>query len=191
MRVLVVDDHPLFRLGLAAALRASDIGADVTEVGTARDAIHAIGAERQDAVVVDMLLPDGSGIDVIDAAREAAVGRVVVVSSLSEAAVSSRLGRRVVDAVLAKEASIDAVVRALGGRLADGAGEAAVDALIKTLTARERDVLAGLTRGLTNGEIALELGIAPDTVKDRVASVLAKFGVRNRTEAAALVARGT
>ncbi|MFE5410449.1 response regulator transcription factor [Microbacterium sp. NPDC056569] len=192
-RVLVVDDHPVYRRGIVSLLEAS--GYDV--VGEAGSAAEAVGRVRQsapDAVLMDLGLPDGSGIDAT--ARivgESPHTRVVVVTmfdddgSVRRALAAGAAGYVVKDATPAE--ILAALAAALEGATVLGSGIARVtDAAIRTspaadafaLTGRERDVLALVSRGLTNAQIAERLGIAGKTVANVVSTLLAKCGASDR-----------
>jgi DNA-binding NarL/FixJ family response regulator len=198
-RVLVVDDHPVYRQGIAALLRAS--GYDVVaEAGSAAEAVEWMRRTKPDAVLMDLGLPDGSGID----ATARMVGerpqtRVVVVTmfdddgSVRRALAAGAAGYVVKDA--APSEILAALAAALEGATVLGSGVARVpDAGLRSepardpygLTPRERDVLAMVARGLTNRQTAERLGIAGKTVANVVSVLLAKCGVADRVELAAV-----
>ncbi|MET0734177.1 MAG: response regulator transcription factor [Microbacterium sp.] len=200
-RVLVVDDHPVFRQGVGALLAAS--GYDVIgEVGSAAEAIEWARREKPDAVLMDLGLPDGSGIDAT--ARilgERPSIRVVVVTMFDDdGSVRRALGVGAAGYVVKDAAHSEilaAVAAAVAGATVLGSGVTrhAVDAVrvdapsdAYGLTPRERQVLDLVARGLTNRQIAERLGIAGKTVANSVSMLLAKCGAADRI-ALATIAR--
>lgn len=181
--VALCDDHPLFRLGLAMALEAGGLSV-VGEYGDVTRAVEGVRRSRPDVLLLDLLLPDGHGFDVLEALGDERPGIVVVVTTVATPA----LWRRALDlgcqAILEKDlapADLVDVVRALLEDPEDRRWRPEVH--LPVLTDREHDVLVGLTEGRSNREIARVLGIGVETVKDRVADVFAKLEVRDRTAA--------
>lgn len=204
-RVLVVDDHELVRAGLATLL-AVDEGIEV--VGTAEDGPTAVTmalALHPDVVLMDVEMPGGDGLTatarirqqapavqvlvltmfdvddyVLEALRAGASGFLVKTTGpreLAEAVKASAAGRTVLGPTVLRRL-VDSYVSAPPPR-APVAG-------LETLTARERDVLRAMARGLSNAEIAAEMYLAETTVKTHVAHILAKLGVRDRVRAVVL-----
>ena len=199
--VLIVDDHPVVRRGLRVLLEVQE-GIDV--VGEAGDGDTALALEAEhtpDLILLDLKLPGVDGIAVLGAlkARDSAA-RVLVLTSATEPALASLALRSGAAGVIYKDVDPDALVRAIRS-VHDGhlllASEAArtlvrpasPGAGLDALTSREREVLAELTHGRSNREIARALRIAEKTVKTHVSSVLAKLGVQDRTQAALLAVR--
>ncbi|WP_203582145.1 response regulator [Microbacterium hibisci] len=199
IRVLVVDDHPVYRRGLGTLLEAS--GYDVVgEVGSAAEAIAWARRTCPDAVLMDLGLPDGSGIDAT--ARivgERPATRIIVVTmfdddgSVRRALAAGAAGYVVKDA--APSEILAALAAALEGATVIGSGVArASDAAIREspasealgLTVREREVLSLVARGLTNRQVAERLGVAGKTVANVVSVLLAKCAVADRVELAAV-----
>jgi DNA-binding NarL/FixJ family response regulator len=202
-RLLLVDDHPLFRDGVLAALATAD---DVEVVGECGDAAGAVAAARElapDLVLMDVNLPDGSGIDATrDIVRERPATRVLMMtmSADDDAVVAAmRAGARGYCIKGAGRAELLHAVRtaARGGAVfspavADRLGAffgslAAVpgQAAFPQLTEREREVLDLLARGHDNRRIARELVLSDKTVRNHVSNVLAKLDVEDRATAAA------
>ncbi len=193
-RLLVVDDHPVVREGLAAFLAQHDDLAVVAQAGTIAEAVSAAVAHRPDVVLLDLQLPDGNGLTAIPRLAELDPPPIVVVltSFLEEDYVRQaiRLGA---GGYLVKHAGPDAL---LDGIRAASRGELPLDpgaarALaaarrdpLDDLTPREREVLAELARGKSNRSIAADLVITEKTVKTHVSAILAKLGVDDRTQAA-------
>ncbi|HEY6639018.1 MAG TPA: response regulator transcription factor [Solirubrobacterales bacterium] len=208
IRVLIVDDHALFRRGLREHLEASGL----VVVGETADAIGALAlsVEREpEVVLMDIRMPGDSGIDAIRQLRLAAPrARVLLMAdSLEE--------EDIVEAIMAgasgclpKDSDGDQILAAVS---AAAGGESAlspriVSALIErarkheppppssasdgpTLTEREHEVLGLIVEGKDNNEIAAALVISPETVKSHVSTVLGKLGAGNRAEAAVKAVR--
>ena len=191
IRVLVVDDHPLFRDGLTGLLATV---ADVEVAGTAGDGDTAVRLAHElapDVVLMDLNLP---GMPGLEATRQivatAPACRVLVLTMLADdttVAAALRIGAR---GYLLKETGQDGVVAAIrtvasGGQvIGSGLSAGSSGAPGADLTARESEVLALLSRGLSNTEIARELDLSLKTVQNHVSHVLAKLQVRDRTQAA-------
>ena len=202
--VLIVDDHPVVRQGLRALLEVQD---DMTVAGEAGDGPAAISlAEslRPDIVLLDLKLPGMDGVAVLSELRSrGSAARVLVLTSATEPASASLAVRSGAAGVLYKDVDPDALVRAIrsvhdghlllaseaAGPLVRSAGTWGPGAGLDSLTGREREVLAELTKGRSNREIARALGVSEKTVKAHVSSVLAKLGVQDRTQAALLAVR--
>jgi DNA-binding NarL/FixJ family response regulator len=199
--VLIVDDHPVVRRGLRVLLEVQE-GIEVAGEAGDGDTALALAAEHPpDVILLDLKLPGVDGIAVLSAlkARDSAA-RVLVLTSATEPALASLALRSGAAGVIYKDVDPDALVRAIRS-VHDGhlllASEAArtlvrpasPGAGLDALTSREREVLAELTHGRSNREIARALRIAEKTVKAHVSSVLAKLGVQDRTQAALLAVR--
>jgi DNA-binding NarL/FixJ family response regulator len=204
-RVVVVDDHALFRSGVRAELDGHvDIVGDAASVA---EAVEVIGATEPDVVLLDVHLPDGSGADVIVAIAPAHPGVRFLALSVSDAAEDViaviRAGARgYVTKSIAVGDLADAVNRVRDGdavfspRLAGFVLDAFAgtplatpepvatepDPDLEQLTAREREVLQHLARGYLYKEIAHRLGISTKTVEAHVSAVLRKLQLSNRHE---------
>ena len=200
-RVLLVDDHPLFLDGVRAALAGAG---DLEVVGEASDAASAVelaAALAPDVVVMDLGLPDGSGIDATATILRSRPGTrvlVVTMSSDDDAVVAAlRAGARGYVVKGSSRADLLQALRtvAAGGavfspevadRLGDylaGTAAAPVRAAFPQLTEREREVLALLARGYDNRRIARELYLSDKTVRNHVSNVMTKLQVADRSEA--------
>ena len=193
--VLIVDDHPVVRQGLRALLEVQD---DMTVAGEAGDGPAAISlAEslRPDIVLLDLKLPGMDGVAVLGPLRAAGL-RVLVLTSATEPSAAAAAVRAGAAGVVYKDIDPAALVRAIRS-VHDGnvlLAPEAVGSLIRgsradTLTAREREVLAGIADGKSNREIARLLRVSEKTVKAHVSAVLAKLGVQDRTQAAVYAVR--
>jgi DNA-binding NarL/FixJ family response regulator len=201
IRVLVVDDHPLFRDGVVAALLTAQ---DVDVVGEAGDVASAVSSAaelRPDLVLMDLQLPDGSGVDATRAITQAQPSVRVLVMTMSdddEAVVAAmRAGARgyvikgtgrdeVLHAVRTVSAGgavfSPAVADRLGGLFASLAAVPGKVAF-PSLTTREQEVLDLVARGYDNRRIARELFLSDKTVRNHVSNVLTKLEVDDRAEA--------
>jgi DNA-binding NarL/FixJ family response regulator len=195
--VLIVDDHPVVRQGLRALLEVQD---DMTVAGEAGDGPAAVSLAtslRPDIVLLDLKLPGMDGIAVLRSLREAGL-RVLVLTSATEPAVASQAVRAGAAGVVYKDIDPPALVRAIRA-VHDGnvlLAPEAFGSLVRgsradTLTAREREVLAGIADGKSNREIARSLRVSEKTVKAHVSAVLAKLGVQDRTQAAVYAVRNS
>jgi DNA-binding NarL/FixJ family response regulator len=204
IRVVVVDDHPVYRDGVADAL---DDCADIDVVGTAADGEAAVGLvadAKPDVVLMDLRMPGGGGIPATAAISGSHPDTSVVVLTMSDdddsVFAALRAGAR---GYLLKEsegADIARAVRAaarseavFGPRIADrvlaffASSRARSSALpFPELTDREREVLDLVAHGLSNGAIAQRLFLSEKTVRNRVSDVLTKLHAASRAEAVAL-----
>ncbi|MFD8305862.1 response regulator [Streptomyces sp. NPDC059690] len=207
IRVLLVDDQPMIRTGFRLILEAEP---DITVVGEASDGTEAVeltGSLCPDVVLMDIRMPRTDGVE--------ATRRIVETGSASRIVILTTfdLDAHVVDALragasgfLVKDGPADSLVGAIR-TVADGEAvlsprvthrlldrfahlgapaEAPVPARLDALTGRELDVLRALSRGLSNAEIALELGVGETTVKTHIAHILEKYGLRDRVQAVIL-----
>jgi DNA-binding NarL/FixJ family response regulator len=201
IRVLVVDDHPLFLDGVRAALAGAD---DVEVVGEAHDARGALSAAAElapDVVLLDVGLPDGSGIDVtreLVAARPAVRVLIMTMSDEDDAVVTAmRAGARGYVVKGAGRADLLHGIRTVAGggavfspAVADrlGALFASMGGLpgreaFPELTEREREVLDLVARGHDNRRISRDLFLSDKTVRNHVSNILTKLGAATRAEA--------
>ena len=203
-RVLLIDDHPLFRQGIRLALEGDGEFRIAAEAATVADAKAAAG-DRFDVAVVDISLPDGSGIDLISWLRHEYPNLPILVMSMHDSAEFVRNAFRCgATGYLTKGSSASELTDALrtvadGGIYADAdiarivlaAGtEAAASANpLDRLTAREREVAEALSRGLTAAEVGDTLGISVKTVEAHRGNVYRKLGIRNVAELTRLVSQ--
>ena len=206
-RVLLVDDHPLFLDGVRAALSATQDVEVVGEAHTLAEALEVAGQCSADVVLMDLNLPDGSGIDGTRQLVEAHPGLRVLVITMSaddDAIVAAmRAGAR---GYVVKGAGRADLVRAVTTVAAGGAvfspavaerlgaffsGMAAQPGreVFPQLSEREREVLDLMARGLDNRRIAQALHLSDKTVRNHVSAVLTKLEVPDRTEAIARARR--
>jgi len=197
--VLVVDDHPLFRAGLASLL-ATVADVEVTgAVGTGEEAVRSVRERPPDVVLMDLNLPGVPGLEatrrIVHAGVPTAVLVLTMVDDDQSVMAALRVGAR---GYVLKGASQEEVLAAIRTVAAGGAvfGPRIAQRVLRggagpgqVLTDRESEVLAMIADGRSNAEIAHALGLSLKTVQNHVSRVLAKLQVRDRTQAA-LRARG-
>jgi NarL family two-component system response regulator LiaR len=197
VRVLIVDDHAVVRHGLRAFLQLQEDIEVVGEAGGGAAVLAAVETGRPDIVLMDLVMPEGDGVEAIRALGASAPGvRVLVLSSFANDEHVFGAMQAGAAGYLLKDVSPDALADAirevhrgrpalhpdvaarLMRRVADPAGR------VDQLTPREREVLQLVVEGYANKQIARRLGIAEKTVKTHVSSVLQKLDVPDRTAAA-------
>ena len=207
LRLLVVDDHEVVRQGLVALLDRRDRFQVVAEAGTVEEALEATRRFHPDLVVMDVRLPDGSGIEACREIRaEFPLTRVVMLTSYpdEEAVLSAIIAGA--SGYLLKQIRARDLVSALESV---GRGESLLDPAVTEkvldrvrriasgtyqdelaqLTAQEQKILMLVAEGKTNKEIASEVFLSDKTVKNYVSSILSKLNLERRAQAAAFVAR--
>ncbi|MBK9989267.1 MAG: response regulator transcription factor [Verrucomicrobia bacterium] len=190
IRILVVDDHILMRIGLISSLNKQP---DMEVVGEAEDGVEAIKAYRSlrpDVVILDMRLPDKSGLEIIGLLKqEFDPVRILILSSYSGGHEISAAMQGGASAYVLKNMPLprllDSIRRVYAGEIVclpeiarSLAGRQALN-----LSNRELEVLALISKGLSNKEVAAKLKLVEGTVKLHVSSILSKLGVMDRTQA--------
>lgn len=199
IRVMVVDDHPLLREGIAAVLEGQPDMLLVAEAVDGRDALAKFTALRPDVTLMDLQMPDMNGIEAISAIRsECPTARIAILSTYrgdvrALHAIKAGAMGYLLKSTLRKELLETIRLLAAGKRhfppeiAAELAGHLDKDCL----TAREIQVLQCVARGKTNKAIAMQLQISEDTIKGHLRSIMEKLGADNRTHAVAIgVQRG-
>jgi two-component system, NarL family, nitrate/nitrite response regulator NarL len=203
VRVVLVDDHPMFRDGLRKLLE-SDMGFDVCgEAGDVHGAVDTVRALRPDILLLDMAMPDCSGLEVLRLLEYESVPTRTLVLTASiasgEAVQALQLGARgLILKAAASQLLSDAIHAVLDGRFwVDAEAHADVESCLRLLlgrnrlerddndfglTPRERDILTALVEGLSNRDIAVRCGVSEVTVKHHLNSVFEKCGMSNRVE---------
>lgn len=212
-RLLVVDDHTLFRRGLIALLASDERFEVVAEAGDAGEAYRRAADTQPDIILLDNHLPGVNGVDALAGLKEAAPRAGVLMLTVSEderdLAAALRGGARgYLLKTVDSDVMADAIVRAVAGEStispemtgklvsafqqlqaapATPAAEVERDP-IDTLSAREAEILQHIARGATNKEIARSLAIAETTVKIHVQHILRKLNLTSRVQAAVYAA---
>jgi len=205
IRVLICDDHEVVREGLHGLIGRQSGMSVVGDTATMTEAVEAAALLKPDVVIMDVRLPDGSGVEACRAIREARPEtRVIMLTSYAddEALFASIIagaagyllkqtrGQAVVDAIEAVAAGRSLLDPDVTGKVLErvrrGRNE---DPALASLTDQERKVLEQLAEGKTNREIGTVLFLSEKTVKNYVSRILDKLGLARRAEAAAYVAK--
>ena len=197
-RVMIIDDHEIVRRGIAEIIDRDDALEVVAEAGSVADAVRRADLVRPDVVLVDLQLPDGTGIDILKqlAVSHPEILPIVLTSFDDDEALAESLeaGARAYVLKTVRGAEITDVIKAVA------AGRILLDERTITrrradhddptadLTPSERKVLELIGDGLSNREIGEKLGVAEKTVKNHITSLLSKMGLQRRTQVAAWVA---
>ncbi|MEU2389331.1 response regulator transcription factor [Streptomyces sp. NPDC007369] len=207
IKVFLLDDHEVVRRGVHELLSVEEDIEIVGEAGTAADALVRIPATRPDVAVLDVRLPDGSGVEVCREVRSQDEGiKCLMLTSFADDealfdAIMAGASGYVLKAIRGNEllgavrdvaagrSLLDPVATArVLERLRDGSGGRGDDRLAN-LTEQERRILDLIGEGLTNRAIGERLHLAEKTIKNYVSSLLSKLGMERRSQAAAYVAR--
>ena len=192
IRVLCVDDHPVFRQGIAALIEGQADMVLVGEASNGREGIQQFRAHRPDVTLMDLQMPEMSGLDAIMAIRgEFPQARIVVLTTYSGDVQVMRALKAGAHAYLLKNlchkellGTIRAVYAGKKALSPEASHELADHATDDTLTPAEINVLRLIAAGNANKQIAAELSITVETVKSRVKNILSKLGANDRTQAA-------
>lgn len=212
MRIFIVDDHELVRLGLKAVLGRNDEFEIVGEAGSVAAAVAGVVLERPDLVLLDLRLSDGSGYDACRQIRQLpSPTKILILTSFSDDEVVFKSLSAGADGVLLKEIDTEALMAGIrdvaAGRSllcqelapsADSrrpASEVTEKAReiprqgLELLSHQERKVIALVADGKTNKEIATIMGLSDKTVKNYFSNILEKLRMKRRSQAAAFYAR--
>jgi DNA-binding NarL/FixJ family response regulator len=192
IRILVVDDHPLLREGIAALVAGQSDMTLVAECSNGREAIQAFRTHRPDVTLMDLQMPEMGGLDAIGAIRgefpDARIivlttysGDVQVVRALQAGARAYLLKNLVHKELLDTIRAVHAGKKMLSPQASYELAEHAID---DALTKAEVDVLRLIAAGNANKQIADLLSVTEETVKGRVRNILSKLGANDRTHAA-------
>ena len=197
IRVFTVDDHPLLREGIAAVINSQSDMLVAAEASSGREALQKYREQQPDVTLMDLRLPDMSGIDTMIAIRtEFSAARIIVLTTFDgdvEVQRALEAGARgymlksmppkdLLDAIRQVHAGKKRVPAALAAQLAEHMSDEA-------LTERETDVLRHLAGGNRNRDIAERLFISEETVKVHVKHIMEKLGATDRTQAVAIGVR--
>jgi DNA-binding NarL/FixJ family response regulator len=202
IRVFLLDDHELVRRGITALLNAEPDIEVVGEASTAAQARARIRAVRPDVAILDVRLPDGSGIDVCREVRSdnPEVKCLILTGYDDDEAIYAAVlagaagyvikdvhGSGLLDSLRKVAAGKQLIHPSLSNRVVQRITDThQSDPRLESLNARERDILPLIAEGLTNREIGDRLGLAEKTVKNYISGLLAKLGLQRRTQAAVL-----
>lgn len=195
MRVVVVDDHPLVQRGVSAVLALAEDMELVAAASSGAEGLEILRSLQPDVALVDLKLPGEYGLDIIREGRKVAPRcRFIILTSYSEESDVRRAMAEKVEGYILKEALPEELITAI--RLV-GRGRTYIDPSVvqafmvekkddplDQLTAREKEVLAALARGMSNRDIAAALYVTEYTVKKHVSQILEKLGLADRTQAA-------
>ena len=192
IRILAVDDHPVFRSGIAGLVADQPDMSLVAEASNGREAIQQFRAHRPDVTLMDLQMPELSGLDATIAIRgEFPDARIIVLTTYAGDAQILRALKAGARAYLLKNLlhkelleTIRAVHAGKKTLSPDASFQLAEHATDEALTPGEIDVLRLIAEGNANKEIAAQLSITEETVKGRVRNILGKLGANDRTHAA-------
>jgi len=203
LRIIIVDDHEVVRLGLRALLERHPSFSVVDEAGTAKEAVQKVLQHRPEVVVMDIRLPGGNGIEACrEIVSQAPDTKVIMLTSFAEDDMLFEAIAAGAAGYVLKQIGGDDLVRAIESV---GRGEALLDPILtqrvfarvreaqrkdeqsafNQLTDQEMRVLGLVAEGRTNREIAQSLFLGEGTVRNYVSSILSKLSLTNRAEAAA------
>ena len=197
IRVLIADDHTIVRMGLTAMLETE---ADINVVGHAKNGVEALAEAQRlhpDIVIMDLMMPKKDGVEATAELKDMqpAVKVIILTTFGTSDGIAHAIKCGAVGAVLknAEDTELVTAIRkvAAGGRYISPEIKQQLenDPPIPELTPRQMQVLQSMTRGLTNRDIAKQLGIRQDGVNLHVNAILQKIGAANRTEAVAIAMR--
>jgi DNA-binding NarL/FixJ family response regulator len=192
IRILAVDDHPLFRQGIAALVATQADMSLVAEASNGREAVQQFRAHRPDITLMDLQMPEVNGLEAMITIRsEFPEARIIVLTTYTgdvqvlramKAGARAYLLKNLLDKELLQ--TIRAVHAGKKALSAEASYELAEHALDDALTPGEIDVLRLIAAGNANKQIAAQLSISEETVKGRVKNILSKLGANDRTHAA-------
>jgi two-component system nitrate/nitrite response regulator NarL len=202
-RIVLADDHPIFLSGLANLIRSDSRYALLATCSDGAAALQALRDLQPDLAVLDIGMPDMSGLDVLETARrESLPTRVVFLTASANDEYIARAVALETWGVLLKDAAADQLLAAVvGGRrwlppevvdkavAREAARHLEADRIVGSLTRRERELVVLATEGLSNKEIARRVGVTEATVKIHLHNIYQKLGVTNRTVVTMLVHR--
>lgn len=194
IRILSADDHPLLRSGIGALISTQPDMQLVAEAATGREAVQLHRQLNPDVTLMDLQMPDMSGLDAIIAIKsEAPAARIIVLTTYSGDVLAQRALKAGAQAYVLKSLVRTEILNTIrvvyaGERLiqADVAAEIANHTADASLTHREVQVLQLVASGYANKVISATLAINDETTKTHIKNILAKLGARDRTHAASL-----
>ncbi|PPD13655.1 MAG: hypothetical protein CTY25_15170 [Methylobacterium sp.] len=182
LRILIVDDHPLVRVGLRTALQAAFPAIVIEECATLAETRQILAAGPLDAVILDLALPDSSGPETYLELQRLCPGLPVIIMTGSDPRDLPGASALEAAAALLSKADGPEAILAVLAELTSQEPETRDGALRPVLTPRERDILILCARGLQNKVIGRSLGISENTVRAHLSSVFKRFGLAHRGE---------
>jgi len=197
IRILAVDDHPMLREGIAAAIARQSDMILVGEAVNGREAIEAFRKTRPDVILMDLQMPEMNGVEAISAIRaDFPAARIIVLTTYKGDAQALRALKAGASGYLLKSAlrkeMMDAIRVVFAGRPsipAEIATQIVEHVAADALSEREVDVLQCVARGAANKEVAIRLRISEETVKVHVKHILEKLAATDRTHAVTIALR--
>ena len=197
IKILIADDHTIVRAGLAALLGTES---DLEIVGQAKNGIEAVKETlrlRPDVIIMDLMMPKKDGVEATaEITAKVPTAKVILLTTFGTSdGIAQALQNGACGAILknADNAQLALAIRKVASGIEYISPEIrqqlAADPPIPELTPRQKDILASMICGLTDRDIARQLGIRQDGVNDHVSAILQKLGAANRTEAVAIALR--
>ena len=196
-KILIADDHSLVRMGFASLLGYQP---DFQVVGTAEDgrsAVRLFDELKPDVIVMDLMMPKVDGVEATRRIREKDPNaRILILTSFGTSADVTRAVSAGAAGAIMKDATNEELLKAIRTVAAGGTSLAssirkmmAEDPNPPDFTKKQLDILHSITRGLTNADIAKQLGISTDAAKQHVMAIFKKLGASNRAEAVTIALR--
>ena len=197
IRILIADDHAIVRMGLASLLGTKD---DIEVVGEAEDGEAAVRKAIKlipDVIIMDLMMPKMDGVAATaEIHRQLPSAKIMILTSYGASDGIAHAFAAGATGALMKSTEFSEFVSAIRTIAAGGhviapeiARQLAEDPPVPELTPRQTEILHSITRGLTNADIAKQLNIREDSVKEHLTAIFAKLGAANRSEAVAIALR--
>jgi two-component system, NarL family, nitrate/nitrite response regulator NarL len=183
LRVMIVDDHPLFRVGLSYALKALEFDV-VAEAIDGADGVRRALEHRPEAVLLDAKMPNMDGLEACRQIHQALPeARILMLTTFSEAALVQAARDAGAVGFVSKETEATRLAELLKKAVSDPDFRHFPKIELPKLSSRELEVLRSMVLGKSNKEIAKELGLSPDTIKDHLENVYRKLEAQDRVTA--------
>ena len=197
IKILIADDHAIVRIGLSALLKTES---DLSVVGVAKDGEEAVAEAlrlKPDVIVMDLMMPKKNGVEATAEIHEKLPETKIVILTTFAASdgIKHALDAGATGAVMktAEDAELVSIIRtvAAGGTVISDEIQQLLteDPPAEELTPRQLEILESVTRGFTNADIAKQLGLREQSVKEHISAILVKIGAANRSEAVAITMR--
>ena len=189
MRLLVAEDQSMLRDAMATLLSMQDSVESVLQAKNGKEAIDLISTNNIDVAILDVEMPEATGLDVLEYIRSNNIDcKVVIVTTFKRMGYFERAIKNNVDAYVLKDRSIDELMKTINNVLA-GNKEYSPELMENIfnshnpLTNQEKIILLKIKEGLSNKEIANELFLSEGTIRNYISNILTKLNCKNRTEA--------